>query len=217
MTDPVRRPEWYSDAELAAYQLDPARGSQPKHVLVAGEHVGGIEPIRSDATGAVVGWKARRLSGLAVPRASARYARTQGEAVKDLLADVHVRWQEHRARPAQEPDGHGDEELKPPLTTEERAELLRRYVEDLEHSVAEIAADFDVSAVTVYRYASDAGVHRRNRRGRPPRIRLTDEQMADLRASYPTAEPAAEIARRIGIKVEQLARIASREGLRRPS
>ncbi|MER6514792.1 hypothetical protein ABT158_48845 [Nonomuraea sp. NPDC001636] len=216
MTDPVRRPEWYSSAQLDAYQLDPRRGSVRKTVLVAGERIGSIEPIRSDATGAVVGWKARRLSGLTVPRASTRYARAQGEAVQDLIADLHGRWQDQQSQPVSEQDA--DAGLKPPLAQEERSELLRRYTEDLDSTVAEIAADFDVSTATVYRLASDAGVHRPNRRGqgRLPKIRLTDEQMADLRASYPTAESTVDIARRLGIKVEQLARIASREGLRRP-
>jgi hypothetical protein len=35
MIDPVRRPEFYSAAELDAYQLDPPRGSVRKLVLVA--------------------------------------------------------------------------------------------------------------------------------------------------------------------------------------
>ncbi|MEU6783872.1 hypothetical protein ABZ912_32145 [Nonomuraea angiospora] len=154
---------------------------------MAGEWVGNIEPIRSGA-GRVVGWQARRLSGLAVPRTSSRYARTQEPAVRDLLADLHARWEQAQRQRSEEPESSG-EEVKPPLTQAEIAELVRRYVEDLDVPVRQIAADFDVSEATVYRIAVGAGAHRQYRGSRSPRVKLTEEQMADLPSAPPTRRP----------------------------
>ncbi|MFI7705480.1 helix-turn-helix domain-containing protein [Nonomuraea sp. NPDC049480] len=116
-----------------------------------------------------MGLRKQLLPVLTVPRTPSRYARTQEPAVRDLLADLHTRWEQAARQRSQVPEASG-EEVKPPLTQAEIAELVRRYYEDLDVPVRQIAADFDVSEATVYRIAADAGAHRQHRGGRSPRV-----------------------------------------------
>ncbi|WP_424532871.1 hypothetical protein ACOZ38_21055 [Sphaerisporangium viridialbum] len=94
--DPVRRPRWYTDAELQAVQLV-ATGDGAYWVIVAGERLGLVQP-HHGATGGRSGWEARRRGGGMAwhlgtgVRGGGTHPATRKAAVTDLIAAVHHAW-----------------------------------------------------------------------------------------------------------------------------